>query len=273
MLATLLDDSHAALLWRFLLADVESNLFAIGVLRVWGLDGHGVVSWWGHLDDAGGLDAVVLTEGFRPGLGHRLVVPMGDPQAVRMLGPEVAGRDGAEWMVGASHAVDALAPFLSEGAPVLHRDQILMCLEAVVPGPMMPVCLATQADWAWVMEAERAVNLSDLGLDLRDRGEIQFERSVQASIAQKSEWIGGERVYRAKVGTLCEEGAQLGGIWVDPRFRSGGVGQKATRALCERLLGLVPRITLHVSPENGVARRCYEAVGFRDARAFRLWVR
>jgi GNAT superfamily N-acetyltransferase len=200
-------------------------------------------------------------------------VPMGCPEAILSMADAVAGRDGAAWMVGERHAAEALGGALSEEAPVLQRRQLLMSLESVRPGPSITIRQALLGDLEWVVEAVRSVNQEDLGVELFDLGGPTLVRKVEASIVSGVEWLGAGRSYRAKVGTLGQYGAQLGGVWVPPAHRGRGLGQMGTRALCERLLGEVPVITLHVDAENLRALRCYEAVGFRAIRDFQLWVR
>lgn len=271
--ATRLDQSHAAILAEFLDRDPVVNLFALGAFEQWGVVGNPGAEWWGYLSPDGGLDAVVFAEGHRTGLGYSLVVPMGDPGGVTALAPSVTKRGGASWMVGEMAATGALSGALSEGDPALVRRQILMVLEDVRTGPSIEVRQAVLGDLPWVAEAARTVNEEDLGPGVIDRDGYSFLRTVEASIAAGVEWIGTGRSYRAKVGTLCRNGAQLGGIWVPPERRGRGLGQFGTRALCRHLLGSTPRVTLHLDAENTRALRCYEAVGFEAVRDFQLWVR
>ncbi len=271
--ATRLDQSHAGLIARFLERDTNAHVFALGALEQWGVEGNSGVEWWGHIGGSGELDALVFAEGHRAGLGHSLVVPMGCPEAILSMAEAVAGRDGAAWMVGERHAADALGGALADEVPLLKRRQLLMALESVRAGPSITIRQALLGDLEWVLEAVRAVNQEDLGLDLLDLNGPTLVRKVEASIVSGVEWLGAGRVYRAKVGTLGQHGAQLGGVWVPPSHRGRGLGQMGTRALCERLLREVPLITLHVDAENHRARRCYEAVGFRTIRDFQLWVR
>ena len=155
----------------------------------------------------------------------------------------------------------------------MNRRQLLMALESVHPGPTMQVRQAVLGDLSWVSEAARAVNEEDLGEGIIDMDGNAFRRKIESSIACGAEWVGAGRTYRAKVGTRCRHGAQLGGIWVPPQSRGRGLGQMATRALCQHLLVETPRITLHVDVENSRALRCYDAVGFVAIRDFQLWVR
>lgn len=273
MSATRLDQSHAALLAGFLARDPVSNLFAIGALEQWGVCGNSGAEWWGHFNELGGLDAVVLGEGHRVGLGYSLVVPMGEPEGVAGLVSTVRELGGAAWMVGESAATTVLAGALSEIEPALARRQLLMMLESVRPGPSVQVRRAVLGDLPWISEAARIVNEEDLGPGVIEFDGLTFTRKIEASIAAGAEWLAPGRTYRAKVGTVCREGAQLGGVWVPPERRGRGIGQYATRALCSHLLEHVPRITLHVDETNTRAVRCYQAVGFQAVRDFQLWVR
>ena len=273
MSATRLDQSHAALIQGFLERDPVANLFALGALEQWAVERNPSVEWWGTMGPDGELDALVFAEGHRVGLGYALVVPMGCAEALADMAPRFSERDGASWMVGEAAAADAIAASLSEAEPAMSRRQLLMVLEETRPGPTVQIRQAIMGDLCWVTEAARAVNDEDLGTGIIDMDGMAFSRKVEGSIASGSEWLGTGRSYRAKVGTRCAYGAQLGGVWVPPPSRGRGLGQFATRALCQELLRGVPRITLHVGAENARAIRCYEAVGFQPVRDFRLWVR
>ena len=143
-------------------------------------------------------------------------------------------------MVGEAAAADAIAASLSEAEPAMSRRQLLMVLEETRPGPTVQIRQAIMGDLCWVTEAARAVNDEDLGTGIIDMDGMAFSRKVEGSIASGSEWLGTGRSYRAKVGTRCAYGAQLGGVWVPPPSRGRGLGQFATRALCRNCCSVCP---------------------------------
>jgi predicted GNAT family acetyltransferase len=58
--------------------------------------------------------------------------------------------------------------------------------------------------------------------------------------------------------------AALGGIATRPDRRGRGLARAASAALCRALRPQVDLIGLNVAAANTSARRCYQALGFRD---------
>ena len=76
---------------------------------------------------------------------------------------------------------------------------------------------------------------------------------------------GTEVVFKADVGALFEDVAQIHGVWVKPSHRSRGLG----RAAMAELVPLVrrdhaPHVSLYVNDYNEPARRAYAAAGFEQ---------
>jgi ribosomal protein S18 acetylase RimI-like enzyme len=274
--ATRLQSRHQSVLISFLKRDVVCNLFSIGVLERWGMAWVTSSEWWGVFDDAESLKAVVYA-GNRSADGRfGLAVASGAPDAAELLGLALAERGGVAWAVGETDATEALWRGLGGHTARVCSDQVLMETSTVGDGEHLALRRATSSDFDWVSSAASSMMREDLGVDIAADSPTQFLSSIHSCIANGQEFIGchdGARVFRARVGTDCSGGAQIGGVWVEPSQRGSGFGEAGTRALVRELLSRVPRVTLHVRQENKVAIRCYTAAGFVPVRAFRLLVR
>jgi ribosomal protein S18 acetylase RimI-like enzyme len=274
--ATRLQSRHKAVLFSFLEGSVVDNLFSIGVLERGGLARAKDSEWWGVFDDTESLKAVVYA-GNRCANGRfGLAVASGEPVAAELLGFTLAGRGGVVWAVGETGSTEALWKGLGGHKARVASDQVLMAASTDGDGHRLAIRRATPSDFEWVFTAASSMMVEDFGVDIAAHRPTQFLSSIHACIASGQEYIGchkGRRVFRARMGTDCFRGAQIGGIWVEPSHRGSGLGQAGTRALVRELLSRVPRVTLHVRQDNDVAIRCYKAAGFVPVRAFRLFVR
>ena len=276
VLATLLDECRTASLRSFLERDVPGNVFALNVLEKWGIGGLCDVEWWGVFDDSDQIVAVCYAGSRVSGEGFGLAVPVGDPEATRLIGVALATRGGVGWVIGDRVASDALWQGLGSPVPRLRSDQILYQATALIPGAKMDIRRARESDFDWLCAAASAMVEEDLSLPWAGQNPAQFTARLWSGIRGGAEFVGSLQdrlVYRVERGTQGSYGAQIGGIWVEPALRGQGVGQAGTRSVSEYLLQKVPRVTMHVRADNTVAIRCYESVGFEAIRAFRLLVR
>lgn len=79
----------------------------------------------------------------------------------------------------------------------------------------------------------------------------------------------GRVVFKAEVGAASARACQIQGVWVAPERRGEGLSEPGMAAVAtiarERV---APVVSLYVNDYNHVARRCYDAVGFRAAGEF-----
>ncbi len=75
----------------------------------------------------------------------------------------------------------------------------------------------------------------------------------------------GRVVFKADVGAIFGDVAQLHGVWVDPARRGRGIARRAMAAVTEQVRrDHAPRVSLYVNDFNEPARRAYAASGFRQ---------
>jgi len=79
----------------------------------------------------------------------------------------------------------------------------------------------------------------------------------------------GVVVFKAELGAVSRDVAQVQGVWVDPRHRGRGLSLGGMAAVVDLTRASVaPTVQLYVNDYNVAARRSYARVGFRDVGRF-----
>ena len=83
-------------------------------------------------------------------------------------------------------------------------------------------------------------------------------------------WIEGDEVlFKADIGAVSRDACQLQGVWVAPRYRGQGIGQRGTAAVVEYArTAIAPVVSLYVNDFNGPARAAYARVGFTQVGTY-----
>jgi predicted GNAT family acetyltransferase len=176
-------------------------------------------------------------------------------------------------VVGPRQASDAFWHGLGDPEARIRYEQRLYVCTEVTPGPELEVRPATLAQADALADMAGQMMLEDLGEDPRVYDPEGHRRLVAERIRAGRTMIGteGERiVFKVDVGTRFDRGCQVGGTFVPPDLRGRGLATRGMRAVCRRLLRVVPMVTLHVNEANLPAVRSYEATGFRRSAPFRL---
>jgi predicted GNAT family acetyltransferase len=80
---------------------------------------------------------------------------------------------------------------------------------------------------------------------------------------------GREVVFKAELGSVISEGAQVQGVWVNPRYRGRNLAAPGMAAVVEYTRArFAPSVSLYVNDYNVRAVRTYERVGFRRIGTF-----
>ncbi|GED97638.1 GNAT family N-acetyltransferase [Gordonia crocea] len=134
------------------------------------------------------------------------------------------------------------------------------------------VRLVTRADLDSYFPAAVTMFTSEIGIDpcAFDGGRAYRQRLGGLIDAQRvfARFDGDRVVFKAEIGAMSRAVGQIQGVWVDPEFRSAGIGRGGTAAVASaiRAHGRVP--SLYVNDFNVGARRVYEAVGFEQVSTF-----
>ena len=214
--------------------------------------------------------------------GANLVPVEATPEAVEVFADR-ARRQGRQCssIVGPADAVIPLWRLL-EGSWGPARDvravQPLMVIDgppAVPPDPLVRVTTAEDLPVvtpACVAMFTEEVGYSPVAVDGGALYNAQVAGLVQAgrSLARIEDGPRGrEVVFKAEVGSVIPEGAQVQGVWVNPHHRGLGLAAPGMATVVDIVRRrIAPTVSLYVNDFNVRAVRTYERVGFRRIGTF-----
>jgi predicted GNAT family acetyltransferase len=152
--------------------------------------------------------------------------------------------DGA-W--GPAREVRARQPVLVlDGAPRIAPDPLVRAVRPQEIDLLVPACIAMFTE--------------EVGVSPVAGG---------AGAAYRARIEQGRVVFKAEIGAASTRACQVQGVWVAPEMRGQGLSEPGMAAVAEIARAQVaPIVSLYVNDYNAVARRCYDAVGFRPAGEF-----
>ncbi len=213
----------------------------------------------------------------------RLVVPCGDPEAIRAAAPPTK-----RWrlLVGDRAAGDALLERSgTEPATIIHDQRFLTVEPDRVPSvaelPDPGLRRAEPADLDALADLAVRLHVDDrFGPHPGRAGFRGYRQRLESTVAQGLVWcVGpvGSPVFKLERSvSSARYGVQLAGIIGAPSERGHGLGRAAVAAAVRQSLAEGTRgrvVSLHVRADNAAALRAYEAAGFVDREAWRLAVR
>ena len=271
MQATPLHPDQRDDLLRLLEPEPETNLFLIDVARSRTLAQTDDETWFGLGSPLQAVALVVGREG--PDRRARLVVPFGDADACVRIGERIQ-RDGpVKMLIGPRAACDGIWQGLAQGTPSVCFNQRLYTCTQTTDGPGIRIRLAAVEDAERIAPLAAAMMVEDLGVDPRVPDPDDHLDNVRSRCTNNRTLLAeldGHIVFLLNVGTLCDDGTQVGGTYVVPEFRGRGLSTAGMRSATAALLSMTRCVTLHVNEANTPAVRCYERAGFQRAAPFRL---
>jgi uncharacterized protein len=225
----------------------------------------------GVRDDAGGLRAALFAGGN--------VLPVGgDPSDWLALAIHLAGtRRRASSILGAGPAVRALWALLAptwgparaerRSQPLLVLDRSATVLGGVGGDARVRPIRADELDR--YVPASAAMFTEELGVSpYRAAGVEDYRRRVAALVAEGRAFgiVDAQGVlFKADIGTVSRQTAQVQGVWVRPDDRGRGLAAAALAPVLRHALTLAPTVSLYVNDFNRPARRVYDRLGMRPA--------
>jgi len=142
---------------------------------------------------------------------------------------------------------------------------------AVAPDPAVRVSESTDLDV--LLPACIDMFLGEVGVSPVAGGmSAAYRARIAELIAQGRSFIrsdSGSVTFKAEVGAATDEVCQVQGVWVAHERRGTGVSEPAMAAVVALAReSIAPTVSLYVNDFNVAARRCYEAVGFRQCGEF-----
>lgn len=78
----------------------------------------------------------------------------------------------------------------------------------------------------------------------------------------------GEVVFKAEIGSITPQAAQIQGVWVTPERRGAGLATAGMAAVVAHTLARTERVSLYANAYNERALRAYARVGFQQVGTF-----
>ena len=208
--------------------------------------------------------------------GRHLVIAADSP-AIAEFGEYAKGRRGERMIVGARDTVRQYWQSVRDwhAPPRLVRDrQYVMMVDRrhLVRHERRGILVrnARLEEWRVVADSSAEMVRHELNYDPR-RGAPEFGAGVREMIERNLWWVGvedGRICFFCNVGPWCTKTIQLQGIWTPPELRGRGLATRSLAALCDRLLGVSPTLSLYVNDFNQPAIALYRRVGFERVGDF-----
>ena len=208
--------------------------------------------------------------------GRQTVLAASDDATVEAFA-EIGRRHRGERMIVGPRATTARYWSLiaaTHTAPRLVRErQYVMMLDRSMLAPYEHSVVARKAridEWTTVADSSAQMIAGELAYDPR-RSSPEFTSNVRTMIERGVWWVGeslGRLCFFCNIGPWSRQTAQLQGIWTPPELRGRGLATAALGAICDRLLGLSPTLSLYVNDFNAPAIALYERVGFTTVAEF-----
>ena len=187
-------------------------------------------------------------------------------------------QSGARMVIGEERAVGELWEAARRRMPQPRDDRpgqpVYALREPPEPGEsgLRPARLL---DLELLVPACAAAHREEIGVDPLGRDAEGFRWRTRRQIEEGRSWIWLEHgviLFKAEASAWTPAAVQLQQVWVDPRARRQGHGQRALSDLCRLLLQQVPVVCLFVRPENVPALGLYDSIGMTRELTYRSLV-
>ena len=212
------------------------------------------------------------------------LVPVCDPDDVAALDAfaDAARRQGRRCssIVGEARCVLALWERLAEAwgpARDVRPDQPSLVVDRPPSiAPDAAVRLARPDELALLMPASVAMFVEEVGYSPLAGSPGAYEARVRSLLDEGRTFVrvddgpdGPEVVFKADLGAVSAQVAQVQGVWVTPRLRGRRLSEHGMAAVVGQTLGRVaPVVSLYVNAYNAPALACYRRVGFRQVGTY-----
>ena len=206
--------------------------------------------------------------------GPQIVLAADDVAAIDAFSIEARERPTARMIVGPRHITNHFWARLKNWyrPPTLVRNsQPVYALDHAPAGvDDAQVRRGRSSDLEMIAAHSAEMMIGELGYDPRQH-RTNFLQGVSRLIERGWWWVwieNGELLFQCNVGSKTSRTAQIQGVWTPPAQRGRGFATRGFRAVCRRLLGEVPSLSLYVNDFNLPAIALYERIGFERVGEF-----
>jgi len=208
--------------------------------------------------------------------GRQVAIAAEDPDTIGAFAEVARSHRGERMIVGPRETTMQYWSIVETGHPhprAIRTRQLVMKLDRTQLKPYEHTVLARRAridEWTSVADNSAKMIAQELEYDPL-RSSPEFTANVRAMIDRGLWWVGeslGRICFYCNIGPWSPQTAQLQGIWTPPEMRGKGLATAALSAVCDRLLGMTPTLSLYVNDFNLPAIALYERVGFETVGEF-----
>ncbi|MFJ2619022.1 GNAT family N-acetyltransferase [Glutamicibacter sp. NPDC087344] len=131
---------------------------------------------------------------------------------------------------------------------------------------------AQPSEFDKVLPASAAMFEEELGYSPLENGGSFYRGRVRQLIRQGHTLIDtddlGNIVFKADLGTVTEQVAQIQGVWINPMYRGHSLAAGYMASTVDYALAHAPIVSLYVNDFNEAAIRTYNKVGFTQVGTF-----
>jgi predicted GNAT family acetyltransferase len=207
------------------------------------------------------------------------VVPVNTSLIARQEFASVLSRSGrrSSSIVGpASEVLDLwsrLSPSWGSAREVREDQPVLAMREQSRVTIDDEVRYSTLADLDELVPACVAMFTEEVGVSPNSGGGASAYRNRVAELVSSRRslvrYLGDELVFKAEIGTVGSQVAQVQGVWVKPEYRGKGISVPAMAAVVKYVLAdIAPVVSLYVNNYNAPALATYRNVGFEQVDTF-----
>ena len=155
----------------------------------------------------------------------------------------------------------------------VREDQPLMVIEGAPSVPPHPEVRPTRPDeFATLLPAAAAMFEEELGFSPLLNGATQYRMRLEELIQRGHSVVltapDGSIRFKADLGVVSRDCAQIQGVWVHPAERGRGLAAPAMAAVVRHARTVAPQVSLYVNAFNTPAVRAYQRVGFTQVGTF-----
>ena len=264
MRSRVLDESDRGLVERLLGADPVANCFVASRVEAGVLDALGVGELWGWPAYA---PRALLH------VGANLVPVNVDDEALDIFAADIGRWRSFVAIVGAvEHAFglwDRLAaewPHAYANARVVRERQLLMSCATPAAVPADPrLRRATLVDFDSYFAGAVAMYREELEEDPLATNPVGYRRYVRSLVDGRRGFAvveDGRVIFKADLGAVSQQVAQVQGVWVAPELRGRGLSVPAMAGVTNAIVADGRIASLYVNDFNAPAIACYRRVGY-----------
>jgi hypothetical protein len=207
--------------------------------------------------------------------GGNLLPIGGEPDSWHAIARHLAGQSRVcTSIVGRTSAVEAMWPHLEPSwgpARAIRDTQPLLALtrDAAPRKADRRVRTMRPADIDRYLPAAAAMFTEELGVSPFSGQAGGTYRARVESLLANGRAFGivdehGRMAFKADIGAVSADTAQIQGVWVRPDLRGRGLGTAALARVMQHALRMAPTASLYVNDFNTPARRVYAKLGMRQ---------